>query len=248
MRWIILFSLLLGSNLLLGQEAGIDAGAALLKNGEWKSAIEFYDGVLESGQASGELHYNMGVAHAELGDMGYAIWHFELAKKWGLDTEALHHNLQLVREERIDEIEEIPEFFLSKWWNTWQGLLSSNLWSIISMLSLLIGIYGLYFWRTAGERTLRKKGFIGGIACSCIAILCLISAISAAKHFEKPSTGVLLSEMSNLRAAPDVQSAPILELHAGADIDVQDQIGDWIKVRLANGQEGWLPLVEVGLF
>ena len=248
LKFVHLFLLVILSNLLFAQDSDIDMAAEYLKNQEWQSAIDIYQSSIEANQYSGEMHYNMGVAYAELGQIGLAIWHFELAKKSGLNNEALEHNMQLVKEKRIDEIEVIPAFFLSKWWNSWRNLLSSNIWSILALLFLLAWINGLYKWKTAAIRTRRKQGFVIGIVAVALAFLFFISSWSASNQFISPNNGVLLSHTSNLRAAPDPESAAIMEIHSGIELQLQDEIGEWVKVRLANGQVGWIPLVEVGLF
>lgn len=226
----------------------VDKATEAIKNKQYNKAIALYQAVLDEGKISGEIHYNMGVAYAELNHVGYAIWHFQLAKRAGLDTDDLSHNLGLVKEERKDEIEVIPEFFLAKWWNGWKNLLSSNIWSMIALVFIFGGIYSLYTWRTAEGRDRRKQGFVLGIPLCLIALLCFLSALSVSDDRIRPSQGVLLSDRFDLRSAPDYDSAELLAIHAGVDVEVQDRIGDWLKVRLANGQVGWLPIKEVGLF
>jgi len=228
--------------------AQVDKATEALKNKQYESAISQYQLVLDQGQTSPEIHYNMGIAYAELDQIGYAIWHFNLAKRAGLVSDDVNHNLRLVKERRKDEIEIIPEFFLIKWWNGWKNLLSSNTWSLLALIVVLSGTYGLYVWRTAEDRQTRKLGFIIGLPLVVLAMLCFITALSKSGDRLDPSQGVLLATNFDLRAAPDYDSAEILTIHQGVDIEVRDQIGEWIKIRLANGQVGWLPMKEVGLF
>ena len=226
----------------------VEKATEALKNKQYQDAIVLYQAVLDEGKTSASVHYNMGIAYAELKQIGYAIWHFQLAEQAGLSSSELFHNLKLVKEERKDEIEVVPEFFLTKWWNSWKSLLSSNVWSILAMLLIFGGTYGLYTWRTAADRHRRKLGFTLGVPVLLMAVLCALSALSALNDRINPTQGVLLSRSFDLRSAPDYDSAELLTIHEGVEIDVQDQIGDWIKVRLANGQVGWLPNKEVGLF
>ncbi len=228
--------------------ASVKEASEALKNEDYEKAILLYQAFLDEGKTSGELHYNMGVAHAELSQIGHAIWHFRLAERLGLSTDDLYHNLRLVKEDRLDEIEIIPAFFLYKWWNGWKGLLGSNIWSLLALLFLFGGVCGLYIWRTAEERSKRKFGFTIGVPLVLIAALCLLSAWDMSRDYINPTSGVLLAKSIELRAAPDYDSAEIMQIHEGVDVDVQDEIGEWVKVGLANGQIGWLPRKEVGLF
>lgn len=228
--------------------SSVEEGTEAMKNKDYAKAIAVYQSVLDQGESSGELHYNIGVAHAEMGALGQALWHFHLADKAGLSSPELKHNMQLVSEQRTDEIEVIPEFFLSRWRKAWTSMLSSNVWSILALIFLLGGIGGLYLWRTAPERAQRKRGFSIGLPLMLLSIILAWSAYSSAQDALYPSDGVVLAKQIDLRSAPDAASAGILTIHEGIDIDVQDEIGDWMKVRLLNGQEGWLPKAEIGLF
>lgn len=232
----------------LAEATSVEEGTQAMKNKEYAKAIKIYDGLVSEGQVSGELYYNLGVAHAELGNIGSALFNFHRASKTGLTTDDLLQNMQLVSEQRTDEIEVIPEFFLTRLWDVWRHLLSSNLWGVLSLVFIVGGIYGLFQWRTAKERGSRKMGFTYGIPLVLIAIILALTSRSAAKDRLVPDQGILLSKSIDLRSAPDAESAAILTIHEGADVDVQDRIGTWIKVRLLNGQEGWLPETEVGLF
>lgn len=226
----------------------VEEGAQAMKNMDYRNAIDIYQTLIDEGKTSGELFYNVGVAHAELGNIGSSLFNFHRAEKAGLKSEDLVHNMQLVSEQRIDEIEVIPEFFLARFWDSWRHLLGSNLWGILSLIFVVGSIYGLFLWRTAEQRSRRKKGFSFGVPLLILAVLFSITGYSSANDRMFPDQGILLAKSIDLRSAPDTESAGILTIHEGVDIDVQDEIGDWIKVRLLNGQEGWLPTTEVGLF
>ena len=237
---------IVSSAILLAQD--VDRATEHMKNKEYAQAIDLYQQALDNGQTSSALHYNMGVAYAEQNNVGYALWHFLRAEKLGLSSADLEQNIQLVKEQRMDTVEEINPFFLSRWWKTWSGMLSSNIWAILSLIMVVLGIYGLYLWRTNAERQRRKQGFLGGIVLLAISILFGASAVSSANSFHNPNDGILLVESTGLRAGADDQSAILLTVHAGLEVQVQDRIGDWSKVRMKNGQIGWIPQDEIGLY
>ena len=238
--------LIFASSIVLTAE--VSEATEALKNKQYDKAISLYQAVLDDGKSSGEIHYNLGIAYAELEQIGYAIWHFQLAERAGLSSDNLYHNLKLVKEERIDEIEVIPEFFLSKWWDVWKNFLSSNIWSILALILIFGGTYVFYTWRTAEDRSRRKMGFAYGVSLILLSTVCFLSAFSLSADHSNPSQGVLLTKTLDLKSAPDAESTEIITIHEGVDIDVQDRIGEWYKVRLENGQIGWLPVEEVGLF
>ena len=44
-------------------------------------------------------------------------------------------------------------------------------------------------------------------------------------------------------SAPSLQSTNLFNLHIGTKVTVEDQIENWVNIRLANGKKGWI-LIE----
>ena len=57
----------------------------------------------------------------------------------------------------------------------------------------------------------------------------------------KNSYGIVTESSTSLRSAPDTTNDPILTVHEGLKVQIQDQIGEWWKVKLADGEVGWIP-------
>lgn len=224
----------------------IDQATEMMKKEQYAEAIAKYKEIIESGKTSPELNYNIGIAYHQNGELGYALWHFLLADKMGMESEALDHNIALTREKRIDDIEIIEPFFLSRWWNIWKGIMGANLWAMISLLLLSLGIFGWGTWRLHPERNLRKKGFVYGSIILILAVITAITAVSTARQYISPNHAILLVDRVELRSAPEEVSAAILDLHEGTEVRILDEIGDWVKIRLLNGQTGWLLKSDLG--
>ena len=52
--------------------------------------------------------------------------------------------------------------------------------------------------------------------------------------------GVITATESPFRASPDTNAAPVAILHEGIKIQILDKIAQLIKIRLPNGEEGWV--------
>ena len=57
---------------------------------------------------------------------------------------------------------------------------------------------------------------------------------------KKPKTAILINKEIDLKTAADKESPTIFILHSGTKIRLIDELGDWRKVRLPNGDLGWL--------
>ncbi len=52
---------------------------------------------------------------------------------------------------------------------------------------------------------------------------------------------VIFSPSVSVKSAPDQQSVDLFVLHEGLKIELLDEVGEWRKIRLADGKIGWIP-------
>jgi len=77
-----------------------------------------------------------------------------------------------------------------------------------------------------------------------VSLLPLSLALSRAAIEQHSGRAVILTPVASLRSAPDKAGTELLMLHEGTEIDMLEMLGDWEKVRIPNGEEGWLPLTD----
>ena len=242
-RYFLLFSLLF---LILpaGGQTPADrmraANDAFLSK-KYAQAVEIYKELLVDGYASAALHYNLGNSHYRLGRLAPAVLHYERALLYRPHDRDIRHNLSVVRAQLPDELDVLPEFFLQRWWRGLALTLSAAWWSILGLILLWGGVSGLIAWLLAGERRWKVRGFVVGLSFLVLCTLPFALAASRVKIQENSGLAILMVPEMVLRSAPDAASAEVLTVHEGLKVELLDQIADWYKVRLQNGEEGWLP-------
>ena len=223
----------------------VEQANALYKQNKFGEALQKYELLEKEGYRSADLHYNLGNCYFKNKQLGKAILHFERAAIQRSGDEDILHNLAFAKEQRIDDIEPLPNFFLATWWNTLAAFTSSTIWSILQYILLYSGAAGLIMWFLGKERSQRKKGFVVGIALMVLSLLPMALAYNRASFEQDSKKAIITTKKATLQAAPDEKSSVVLELHEGTDVALLDIIGDWHKVRLANGEVGWLPFKSV---
>ncbi len=226
---------------IFGQSSNnLEAATAAYIKGDYQTAITQYEEVLASGKHSEDLYYNLGNSYFKKGDLGKAILNFERVLLLDAnDAEALN-NLAVARLQLKDEISTIPPFFLKKWWKSLRNMASVNVWGVLGLFLFWGGIAGLAFWQLAKSRKKRKQGFLTGIILLLVSLLPISLALSSNAHAKNSNEGIILANEVTLRSGPDKLSNEIAVLHQGTKVELLDLIDSWYKVRLANGEKGWL--------
>ena len=57
--------------------------------------------------------------------------------------------------------------------------------------------------------------------------------------------GIVITHETALKNAPDPNATTVNTLHEGLKIEILDKIGTMTKVKLPNGEDGWLAATDV---
>ena len=205
---------------------------------EFEQAIEIYEQLISDGYNTKVLLYNLGNAYYRNGQIGRAILHYERAALIAGKDKDIRHNLTVARQQLQDDIEVLPEFFLARWWHQIRMQLSSGAWTVLGLLFLWGGVAGLVVWLMAASRNRKKMGFLVGIVLLVLSVLPFALAQSRIALLKHSGKAIVLPSEVVLHSAPDPASAEVLKLHEGTKVSLVDQIGDWHKVNLQNGEQG----------
>ncbi len=208
---------------------------------QFDEARQIYERVLAEGYYSAALYYNIGNCYFRLNDLGPAILFYERAALLQPADGAIRHNLRIATQAQINQMQSTSGFFLRRWWRTVTNLLTTNGWAILGATLIWLGIAGLSFWKLGGSRKIRKWGFWSGWSLLLVSFLA-ISIAWGQNYFDRQNPyAILMADEQTIHIAPDGRSETLLTGYEGLKVRLLDQIGDWKKIRLPNGDEGWLP-------
>ena len=209
--------------------------------GNYDAAIALYDSLLQMGWEAPELHYNLGNAWFRKQRLGPAILHYERGLLLAPGDADLRHNLAIARSHCQDDFGTLSEFFLHRIWNNLLRALRADTWAIIALSLFWLGAAGLVLWQVGGSRSWRKRGFVLGCAFLLLSVLPFSLAAGRAALERHSGAGIILLESVPLRSSPDEISEAVVLLHEGTRVRLLSELGQWQKVRLSDGREGWLP-------
>ena len=232
-RLIFILSLFIYSQNFASEKV-FELGNKQYVNENYSAAISLYDSILISGLESSELYYNLGNCHYKTNDWANAIWHYEKSLQLN-NNEKTKHNLELVKLKIIDRIEPLPQLFYKKWWINLTQNLSTQVWQILT----LFGMGFIFILQLISQFKSLKSKLVTKIFSAITVIILLITQTSYHNNFTKKEA-IIFSETITVNSAPTISSTNLFTLHAGSKVEIIDTIGDWINIKIANGNSGWI--------
>ena len=63
---------------------------------------------------------------------------------------------------------------------------------------------------------------------------------------ERVEQAIVLPDSTQVKEGPDPNYTGLFSVHAGLRVRITEKEQDWVRVRLANGLEGWLREADLG--
>lgn len=217
------------------------AGKAYEKK-EYATAIATYEELLREGYRAPDLYYNLGNAHFKAGHIAAAILNYERALKLAPDDEDTRYNLRIANLQVVDKIETMPAVFYRRWINSISGWCGPDAWSawLIGLSWLLASIiFGFIITRSPGWK---KVLFLSGVMVLFITLVVTLAGRESNRQVSRHDEAIILSPSVYVKSSPDEKGNDLFILHEGTKVSLQDQVGNWQEIRLANGTVGWVTL------
>jgi len=202
---------------------------------DWSGATAAYSELVERGLATAAVHFNLGNAQLRNGQLGPAIASFRRARSLAPRDGDLEANLRYARQSAKDAIvPPSPSPVLSTLF-FWHYRLSR------SELMVLALVLHLLFWTVVTVRIYRPLAeSLKWLAVLLAVALVVIGGSWLTHTYFDPTVAVIVPPEVDAYTAPDAGSTVRFKLHAGAEVRVEDERADWIRIGLPDGQQGWV--------
>lgn len=207
--------------------------------GEYSSAEKIYRKILDEGLYSDALYFNLGNTYFKLKDVGRAILFYERALKLNPKDDDILFNLQFARQMTIDKIEVQDDLWFKRFVRGFLYIFSINGWAwlCLIMAALAVVIWAMFL----SNRIPFLLGVWGLVISLSISLLALMSSFGR-NAMDTQRCAVLLVEASPVKSAPTEKGEDIFIIHQGIKMEILEQYQDWYKIKLSNGNVGWLPV------
>ena len=199
-----------------------------------------YKKILEMGYSSPELYFNLGNTYMRLGKITDAIYYYEKAKKLIPNDNDLNFNLDFANQLIVDKIEAKSELFVFDWFQSLKQMFSSSAWAVFIIIFSWLFFGLLAFYVFFKKRFIRKFSFIGALAVLALLLLSIVLGMRKYNIEASDNTAIIYEQRINVKHSPEESGKDYVILHEGTKVEILDKIGDWLKIRLADGNVGWI--------
>ena len=217
-----------------------DLGNEAYNQGLYEKAKNFYVKVLDENLHSAELYFNLGNSYYKTGEIAESIFYLELANRLSPGQIDIKNNIKFAKNMGLDSIEELPKSQIYQAQKKFLNIISIDSWSIISLLFswLFCILFGVYIW---SQNSKIKRVFFILSSLIMIFLLTSISMIYNIDNSKKQNNSAIIFEKKiNVNSEPNNRSTLLFNLHEGTMIEVTEKLDDWLKIKIANGSEGWI--------
>lgn len=239
---VVLFLLLgLAVNHAQDLENLMKSGNEFYQNKQYEEAIESYESILKQGYLSSELYYNLGNTYFKVGKIGRAILFYEKSLKIQPNNEDAAHNLKIANARTVDKIQNIPDLFFIKWWNIILSTFTSTGWQIIIFIFYIMLLICIAIYFLVHNLQFQKYAFIFGTLNIIALIFSVVLFFASLERESSTDYAILQQSTITAKISPDSQSDDAFVIHEGIKFKIEDQVNNWVKIRLSDGKVGWLP-------
>ncbi|MGE0637548.1 MAG: tetratricopeptide repeat protein [Bacteroidia bacterium] len=212
----------------------------LYKKAEYQAAIEKYELVLKSNFVSGELYYNLGNAYFKINQIPMAILCYERAKKLMPGDEDVEFNLSIANLKIVDKIEVMPRLFFYRWMDSVMNIFSFEGWAVAGIISIVLALLSFVFFRITEAPSNRKVFFYSGLVLLIFTIKSFWIANIQYKDATGENTAIVFTPTVNVKSSPVANGTNLFVLHEGTKVQLLDKVGEWSKIKLSDGNQGWV--------
>ena len=209
-------------------------------DGQYPMAVANYMSVIEKGEHSSAIYYNLGCAYFQQNQIGKAIINFARAKALNPGDVDIQYNMELALAKTKDKIEPTEKFIIARWLESLSTTQSSSQWTVTSLILLLITAAAVVLWLITQRLSLRKLGFFVGLFAAVALLLSIICGTQALDREDSTASAVIMNNAVSVKSSPSEGGKDIFILHEGTEVDILQSLDTWSEIRLKDGNRGWL--------
>ncbi|WP_297090506.1 tetratricopeptide repeat protein [uncultured Draconibacterium sp.] len=244
MKKIIIFLLIIVPFFVFAQETNEqlwEKANAFYTTEEYQQAVSSYEQILATGEESAKLYFNLGNAYFKTGDINNAILNYERAKVLAPHDEDVAFNLQIANQYVVTKVEELPKPFFLRWKESVINKYPTDTWAFISIVSFVLFLLLLGAFLFSKRVALKRISFWIGIFSVLLSGFAFSHAAQQKNKINKRNHAIVFCPRVTVKSSPSETGTDLFLIYEGLKLEVTDQLNSWTEIKLADGNQGWLP-------
>lgn len=228
-----------------------DRGVALTASDPVQAREAFSDAaarfqlIADNGPPAGELLYNLANAWLQTGDLGRAIVNYRRAERLMPANASLQHNLHYARSLCRTQIEPDAREGLVRSLLAWHFRTPLS-WRFTAFAAMNAALWLVLTWLVV-RPTVTGRWMAAIFAAAWMGLGASVGADVI--QIKGPREGVVIADEVTVRKGHGTGYQPQFDqpLHAGVEFQMVETRGEWLHIRLRNGEEGWIESTAAAL-
>ena len=215
--------------------------------GDYVQAADQYLKIIENGEHSAELYFNLGNAYYKLNQIAPSIYYYEKALLLSPNDSEIENNLAYSQNMTLDAIDILPQTGLASLYKKVTGYFLFDQWAKIAVFLMILFVLlyiAFYFFRYS---TRKRIAFIGSLLALFLSIIAAVFAFIEYEDFKSDNPAIVFAQESQVKNEPNNRSAQAFILHEGTKVNVLDTLDEWRKIQLTDGKTGWISSENIKL-
>ena len=214
---------------------------------KYKEAIDSYEKLIKEGYKSYQLYFNLGNSYYRNNDLGKAIYYYELARKIEPNDEDVRINLAIASGKTIDKIDSKENFFIMAVKTNLLSSFSTGTWAWLTIICVVGACLLFFVFINSNVLIIKRISFLLSCLLFISFVVTYFLGYSAVKTRYENKFAIVLTKEIKIMNEPTAMAKVKFALHEGTKIHVVENNGDWLLIKLDNGNEGWVKVNDVGI-
>jgi tetratricopeptide (TPR) repeat protein len=207
---------------------------------KYKNAAQTYQSILADGYQSAVVYFNLGNAYYKQGEIPSALLYYEKAHKLAPGDDDINFNIQLANSKTTDKIDPTPDFFLNKWWEAIVLCCSISTLAVLSILLFLAGFGVFILYLFAPSVSIKKASFYSGIVLIALGLISVLMAGNQVHYFDSHHQAIVFNSSVTVKSEPGAAAKNLFVIHDGTKVEILESSNGWMRIKLSNGNQGWI--------
>ncbi|WP_422106372.1 tetratricopeptide repeat protein [Winogradskyella sp.] len=222
-----------------------DEANALYNDGKYAEAIDTYEAILETGEHSAEVYFNLGNANYKLNNIAPSVYYYEKALLLNPNDPDIKNNLAYAQNMTIDAIDIAPQVGFARIINNVVNTFGIDAWAKIAIAGVIVFVLLFLMYHFSYATSRKRIAFVVSILSLFLACFSIAMAFQKERLDSKDNPAIVFAQESRVKSEANRVSEEVFRLHEGTKVQVLESYKDWKKIQLSDNSTGWIPAADI---